>query len=181
MRFSLASLLAECCWAGILPGEKRQCPRWRSGRWHQQWPSRRFLFFLAQVVQDPVNGLLVFNAGDDPDRTTAATADFDVYIEYSLESLSPGHGGMALGDCFVIRMDVTPGLAAPLAPPGGGDQSPVFTVGREYPVKSGKVDSWLRHLGCQSGDKIEGFEDHMGGAVSEGSLQFIAHLAGRGE
>jgi hypothetical protein len=64
------------------------------------------------VVQDPVNGLLVFNAGDDPDRTTAATADFDVYIEYSLESLSPGHGGMALGGCadFCVgdRLDAFP-------------------------------------------------------------------------
>jgi hypothetical protein len=57
MQFSLASLLVECCWAGILPSEKRQRSGWRSGRWHQQWPSRCFLFFLAQVSQYSIEGL----------------------------------------------------------------------------------------------------------------------------
>ena len=107
LRAELDSLLVEYCWAGILPSEKRQRPRWRSGRWHQQSPSRCLLFLLAQVSQYSIYHGLVLNAGDDPDRTTAATADFDLYIEYSLQSLSPGHtrkrgagsGGMALGGC----------------------------------------------------------------------------------
>ena len=31
--FSLVSLLIQCCFAGNLPSEKRQCLRWCSGRW----------------------------------------------------------------------------------------------------------------------------------------------------
>ncbi|MFT4798646.1 MAG: hypothetical protein ACI9KD_003127 [Congregibacter sp.] len=46
--------------------------------------------------EDSVDDVLVFDTGDDPDRSTAAAADFDVCVEYSLESLSPVHGGMAL-------------------------------------------------------------------------------------
>ena len=99
MRFSLASLLAECCWAGILPGEKRQCPRWRSGRWHQQWPSRCFLFFLAQVSQYSIDDVLVLDTGDDPDRSAATATDLDIDVEDAFEPLRPGHGGMTLGGC----------------------------------------------------------------------------------
>ena len=62
-------------------------------------------------------------------------------------------------------------------------------------VKSCQVDSGLRHQSGQSyngrscaslrprhtvypAHKVERFEDHMGGAVTEWCLQFIAHLAG---
>jgi hypothetical protein len=54
------------------------------------------LFLSAQMREDSVDDVLVFDTGDDPDRSTAAAADFDVCVEYSLESLSPVHGGMAL-------------------------------------------------------------------------------------
>ena len=39
----------------------------------QQWPSRCFLFFLAQVSQYSIDDVLVLDTGDDPDRS-AATA-----------------------------------------------------------------------------------------------------------
>ena len=35
--------------------------------------------------------VLVLDAGDDSGRTTAATAHFNVDIEYALESLGPEH------------------------------------------------------------------------------------------
>ena len=89
MVFSVASLLmwglefASC--------EKRQRGRWRPGWGHQEGPGRGFLFLLAKMSQDPVDDVLVLNACDDPDRTTAASANLDVYIEHALESLGPGH------------------------------------------------------------------------------------------
>ena len=42
------------------------------------------LFLLAQVVQDPVDDVLVLDTRDDPGRSTAAGADPDVYIENTL-------------------------------------------------------------------------------------------------
>ena len=54
------------------------------------------LFLIAQMSQNSIDDVLILDTRDDSDRSTAAAADFDVYVEYSLESLSPGHGGMAL-------------------------------------------------------------------------------------
>ncbi|MDG1683314.1 MAG: hypothetical protein P8H99_04150 [Luminiphilus sp.] len=48
------------------------------------------------MSQDPVDDVLILNTSDDFDGHTAATTNFNVDIEYSLESLSPSHGGMAL-------------------------------------------------------------------------------------
>ena len=54
-------------------------------------PGRGSLFLLAKMGQDPVDNVLVLNACDDPDRPAAASANFNVDIEYALESLGPGH------------------------------------------------------------------------------------------
>jgi hypothetical protein len=67
------------------------CLRWRSGRWHQQWPGRCFLFFLAQVSQYSIDDVLILDTGDDPDRSAATATDLDIYVEDALESLGPGH------------------------------------------------------------------------------------------
>jgi hypothetical protein len=53
------------------------------------------------MSQNSIDDVLVLDTpvrriGDDSDRSTTAAADFDVDIEHALESLSPGHGGMAL-------------------------------------------------------------------------------------
>jgi len=44
------------------------------------------------MSQNIVDNVLVLDAGDDSGRTTAATANFNVDIEYALESMGPGHG-----------------------------------------------------------------------------------------
>ena len=54
------------------------------------------LFLIAQMSQNSIDGVLVLDTCDDFYRPAAVAADFDVYVEYSLEPLSPGHGGMAL-------------------------------------------------------------------------------------
>ena len=51
------------------------------------------------MSQKPIDNVLILNTRDDSDRATAAAADVNVDIEYALESLGPGHCGMALGGC----------------------------------------------------------------------------------
>jgi hypothetical protein len=53
------------------------------------------------MSQDLVDDVLVFNTpvrriGDDPDRASATTANFNVDIEYALESFSPCHRRVTL-------------------------------------------------------------------------------------
>ena len=92
MVFSVASLLmwvwefASC--------EKRQRGRWRPGTRCQNGPGRDILFLLAKMAQDPGDDVLLLDASDDFDRPPAAAADSNVDIEYSLESLGPGHTRM---------------------------------------------------------------------------------------
>jgi len=59
----------------------------------------RILAHLREKEQDPVDDLLILNTSDDSDRSTAAAANFNVDIEYSLESLGRGDSRMALGRC----------------------------------------------------------------------------------
>ena len=54
------------------------------------------MFLALKMSQDPVDNVLVLNTTDDPDRASTASTDLDVDIEYSLESLGPGHSRMTL-------------------------------------------------------------------------------------
>ena len=54
------------------------------------------MFLALKMSQDPVDGVLLLNTRDDSDRSATATADFNIDIEYSLESLGPGHSRMTL-------------------------------------------------------------------------------------
>ena len=76
------------------------------------WRGRGVLFLALKMSQNSIDDVLIFDASDDSDRTAAAAADFDVYVEYSLESLSPSHGGVALGGradfCVGDRHDAFP-------------------------------------------------------------------------
>ena len=49
------------------------------------------LFLVAKMSQNVVYDFLVLDTRDDSDRSTAVAADFNIYVEYSLESLSSGH------------------------------------------------------------------------------------------
>ena len=74
-----------------------RCPRWCC----QVGQGGGALFLLAKMGQNSIDDVLVLNAtvrrlDDDSDRSTTATADFNVDIEYSLESLGPGHSRMTL-------------------------------------------------------------------------------------
>jgi hypothetical protein len=99
--FSVASLLIEWSWARILPSEKRQCFWCCSGWWCQVGQGGGYLALYHADEPEFYNDVLVFDTpvrriDRDSDRSTVAAADYDVYVEYSLQSLSPGHGVMAL-------------------------------------------------------------------------------------
>ena len=55
------------------------------------WQGGGVLFLALKMSQDPVDDVLVLNACDDPDRTTAASANANVDIEYAFEPLRLGH------------------------------------------------------------------------------------------
>ena len=60
------------------------------------WQSGGVLFLALKMSQNPLDDVLILNAtvrriDDDFGGSTAATIKFNIDIEYSLESLGPGH------------------------------------------------------------------------------------------
>lgn len=91
----------------------------------------------------------VFYAGNDAHGALTLLTRADVDVEYPLQPLGPGHGGMALGRCLVIRVVFV--LIAPFATSRWSDQGPVFAVGSEHAMEAGEIHSWFGHQGGQSG------------------------------
>ena len=60
------------------------------------WQSGGVLFLALKMSQNSIDDVLVFNTSDDSDRSTTATANVNIDIEYSLESLDSGHSQMTL-------------------------------------------------------------------------------------
>ena len=72
------------------------CLRRRSGWWCQVWQSGGVLFLALEVSQNAIDDALVLDARDHFGRASTASTDFNVDIEYSLESLGSGHSRMTL-------------------------------------------------------------------------------------
>jgi hypothetical protein len=144
-----------------------------SGRWRQERPNRGVVFLPAQVIQDPVYGVLVFYTGNHPDGTPATPTSLYVNIENSLQSLRPGHRRVTL--CW--GSDVCIGnLLYPLATPGRCNQpAPAVVRGKDAMV-TGEVDPWLRYEGRQTGDEIYRIEGHLCRSIPVRRLQGIDHL-----
>ena len=51
---------------------------------------------VFEVFEDLLDDYRIFNTGNDPNVTATLTAGLNVYIENSLQPLSPGHGGASL-------------------------------------------------------------------------------------
>ena len=164
------------CESGVV----EQVALWR-GSFRRELCLRVFGLLLSQVFQNLPDYRRVFDAGDDLHRPPALLAGFDVDVEYPLQALGPGHGGVAFGRRSVIRMESVHVLVASPAPPRWRDGGTVSAVGSEHPMKSRQVDPGLWHQSGQSCNKVQRFEDHVGGTVSERRLQLVAYLAARGE
>ena len=101
------------------------------------WQGRGVLFLSLKMSQNSIDDSLLLDTGDDSDRSAAAGADLDVYIEYALESLSPGHRRMSLR----CRADLHIGNRLDsFSTPGWRDQPSPAVVRCEYAVVSGEVD-----------------------------------------
>ena len=48
------------------------------------------------MSQDPVDDVLILNASDDFDRSTAAAANLDINVDDPLQTLRPGHRSVTL-------------------------------------------------------------------------------------
>lgn len=68
------------------------------------WQGGGVLFLIAQMSQDSIDDVLVLNAGDNFYGSTATTANLDIDIEYTFQSLSPGHRGMLFGGSANLRI-----------------------------------------------------------------------------
>ena len=125
------------------------------------------MFLALKMSQDPVYGVLLLDASDDFDRTTAATANLNVDIEHALESLGPSHSSMALGRCPYFRICAR---LKCLATSGRSDfPAPAVIWGKDA-VVAGEVDAGLRHQGSQTCDEIHRLECHLRGAIPVGRL-----------
>ena len=60
------------------------------------WLGRDVLFLIAKMNQDPVDDVLILNAGDGFDGSTAAAANLDINVECPLQTLRPGHRRVTL-------------------------------------------------------------------------------------
>jgi hypothetical protein len=73
--------------------------RWRTVLWTQSRPGGGRL--AIQVGQDSLNHRRIFNASNDFDLPGAALTGLDIDVEYSLQSLHPGHRRVALSGRLV--------------------------------------------------------------------------------
>jgi hypothetical protein len=110
------------------------------------------LCFLATTGHQPTK-LSSFPYDPAIDASSSQIADFADHISYT---------------CSVINGDFTPVCR--------GDEDTVFTIGGEYAVKTGEINSWFRNQGNQPRDKIQRFENHMGRAIAPGCFRLIVHL-----
>ena len=127
-----------------------------------------------KMSQNSIDDVLVLDTSDDLHRPPAAAAEFDVYVENSLESLSPGHGGVALGGradfCVGDRLDAFPA-------PAWCDQPTTAVVRRQDAVVTSEVDAGFGYQGSQTGNEIHRFEGHLCRSISVRCLQGVDHLA----
>ncbi|OES47442.1 hypothetical protein A7R77_33065 [Pseudomonas aeruginosa] len=129
------------------------------------------------MLENLLNDLRIFDAGNHFDVTAAVFADFNINIEDSLEALHPGHGAVALCRTLVTPVSIeTFRFVGLLAPLGGCYLNSVFAVRCKDAVEACEVDSRLRYQRSEFGDEVQRLEDHMGGAIAVRSFELVTHL-----
>ncbi len=73
---------------------------------------------------------------------------------------------LAFGRCAAL---------ATLASFGRRDLDPVFAVRRKHPVEAGEVDPRFGNQRSKPGQEVQRLEDHVGGTVPIGRLQFVTN------
>ena len=111
----------------------------------------------------------------DLHRTATLLTGFDIDPEHAFETLGPRHGAV-----FFQFSQVLVGRAS-LTALCRGDLRAKPAVRCEDPMIAREVDAGPRDERRQSSNKIQGLEEDVGGAVSPGRLERIAHLPLAGE
>ena len=110
------------------------------------WQGGCVLFLSFKMSQNSFDDVLIFDASDNRYRPTAAGADHDVYIEYALEPLSPGHCCMSLR----CRADLSIGnRLGTFSSPGWRDQPTPAVIWRQNTVIAGEVDAGFGYQGSR--------------------------------
>jgi len=159
----LPSWVAATCVERISLSVEHACARRRSTL--GQWVETHQGGLSLQVIEDLLDQHRVFDAGNDLDGAAAFTTGLDVDIEYTLQSLRPGHRCPALSGRLVRCFIGHSGFVA-LASPRGRYHCTVLAVRREHAMKASQIDAGLRHQRRQSGDEVQRLEQHMGGTVA---------------
>ena len=100
------------------------------------------LFLIAKKSQNSIDNVLVLYTRNDPDGTTAAAANLNVDIEYSLEPWSTGHCRMSLGGQADFRIG---NRLHTFAAFGWSDQPTRSMIRSEDAMVSREVDAGFRH------------------------------------
>ena len=90
------TVIARALLPRVLSHENMQHARRDPDGGCQEWPGRYAPLFMAQLSQDFVDGLLIFNAGYDSDSIPATVTTLNVNIEDAFQALRPGHGCVTL-------------------------------------------------------------------------------------
>ena len=94
-----------------------------------------------KVIEDSGDDVGIVDAGNDPNRTPAMLADFDIDSEHPLETPCPSHGAVFFGSGHWLVG------SASLAAPGRCDLGAPAAVGGEDSMEASEVDPGSWHLG----------------------------------
>lgn len=110
-----------------------------------------------------IDDSLILDTGNHLDRSTASRASLYVNVKDSLESLCPGHRGVALSRGLFVGVFIAFGAFAAF---GWCDQSTPAVIGGEQAVVPGEVNPGSGYQGCQARNKIDRLENDLGGAIA---------------
>jgi len=135
--------------------------------------------FLIQVLENMRYHRRVFDSVNNLNLSATMFTGFDVDIEHPFEALHPRHGPMP----WVLVQPICTArfnLYCFLTTFCGSDLSTVFDVGCKQTMEPCEIDARLGLQGCELGDKVQGLEDGVCGAVTIRGFKFIANLFVRG-
>ena len=102
-----------------------------------------------KVIEDSGDDVGIVDAGNDPNRTPAMLADFDIDSEHPLETPCPSHGAVFFGSGHWLVG------SASLAAPGRCDLGAPAAVGGEDSMEASEVDpgSWHQRMPMKKCDQ----------------------------
>jgi len=133
------------------------------------------LTVATEVDENTLNDCRRLDARDNAQPPAAVSAGLDVYGEHPLEALRPGHCPLRVDGRWLVVLAASGGACL------RHDPRPVRARRRKHTVVPRQVRAGFWHQRGESGDKVFGLEDHVGGAVTIRRLQRIANVPAPGQ